>query len=308
MPLSADSILERTRLKSHLRRWRVLFVISVFFILYLLGGGNSFVEETVPSSGSYVARITLDGILFENSEQKKSLRRLAQNPNVKAVIIYINSPGGTMTGSEIIYNQLKEIGETKPVVSVIGSLGASGGYMVALAGERIFAQKSSLTGSIGVLLQSAEVTELAEKIGVSLKTFKSSPLKGEPSPLTKLTPQVEHSINESIKDSYYQFVDIVQNNRKLDKVTLAKAVNGRIFTGRQAKKLGLIDAYGDESDAMAWLKNNGQIEQDLKLYDFELTPKKEGLDLLLSIFSGDHSMVSSIKHRGMMAQWQPSIF
>lgn len=306
MSLSADILLERTRLKSLVRRWRVLFIISLLIILSLVGITSN--KEIISSSKEkYVALIELSGIIFENDEQKKRLLELSKDKNVEAVIVYINSPGGTMTGSEIVYRMLTKISETKPVISVIGSIGASGGYMAALAGDKIFSQQSSLTGSIGVMLQSAEVTGLAEKIGVSLRTFKSSPLKGEPSPFSKITPEVEESINSSIEDSYKQFVSMVQESRNLPEEKLKQAIDGRVFTGNQAKELGLIDYFGDENDALYLLKEEDKISRDSKIRKYELIKKMEGIDLLLSIFSGDQNILSSVSYGGMMALWQPSL-
>jgi protease-4 len=308
MSLSADILLERTRLKSLVRRWRVLSILAIFAALYFFIQSQQGIDSNgVPPLGSYVARVEVDGIILENDQVKKRLEALAFDKNVKAVIVYINSPGGTMTGSEILYNRLKVVAGQKPVVSVIGSLGASGGYMVALAGEQIFSQQSSLTGSIGVMLQAAEVTELAKKVGVSLHTFKSSPLKGEPSPFSKMTPAVEVSINASIRDSYQQFIDMVKESRKLSGPQLKEVADGRIFTGRQAKKLGLVDHFGDETNALAWLRHKKKVGDGLKIYDYPLTKHETGLDFLFSIFSGDHAMVSSMMHGGVMAVWQPSL-
>lgn len=232
-------------LKQKALRWKniaflVIFFSTVLFFKILFGDSSSVIES------DFVAEIKVEGVIVEDDDRSKILKQVAENPAIKAVIVRFNSPGGTIVGSEILYRDLLDIRNKKPLIVLIESVGASGAYLASMASDAIFAYNGTLTGSIGVLMESPDLTNLADKVGVKFNTFKSSPLKGSPSMFEKSNPQVDKVINESIIDSYHFFVDVVRLGRgkKIDPKNFTTIFDGRVFTGRQALKYGLIDAIG----------------------------------------------------------------
>ncbi len=238
----------------------------------MLGGGFS----GGLGESDYIANIKIEGVIFEDDHRSKLLAEIANEKSIKAVIIEINSPGGGIVGSEILFNDLSLIAKNKPTVVLMDSLAASGGYMAAIASDHIIAHNGTLTGSIGVLMQVAEVTELADKIGVKFNSYKSSPIKGSPSPFEKSSPMIEAVMKESILDSYKFFSDLVKKQRaeKLNKSLEKEIFDGRIFTGRQALQAGLVDEIGGKDQAIKYLTAKLQ-NKNLPVEDIELIDKKE---------------------------------
>jgi len=258
--LDADALLDRRRLKRRLILWRALFVATVLALALVV------LDQAGPTGvfeRDRIARLDIDGVIAEDRELDRALLDLARDPHVKAVIVRINSPGGTTFGGETIYTGLRRIGQEKPVVAVIGTLGASAGYLIALAGDRIFARETSLTGSIGVILQTAEFSKLMEKIGVSAESITSGPLKDEPSPFKRLSPEGRRVLQETIDSTYSWFVSLVSDRRKLPREAVLQVADGRILTGRDALEAKLIDELGGEAEAVAWLRSARGIDRDL---------------------------------------------
>ena len=195
--------------------------------------------------------------------------------------MHLNTPGGTVVGGESLYNSIKNIRAKKPVVAVMGDMATSAGYMIALGTDRIYAHNGTLTGSIGVLLQSVEITELAKKIGVTMDTVKSAPLKGSPSPFEKMSPAVRTSMQNVINSFYIIFIDMVVRERKLSRAAVFELADGRVYTGVQALNLKLIDAIGDEQEALAWLKQNRKIDTSIAIRDVNLEPKQSKLQQIM---------------------------
>mgnify|MGYP001968323025 CR=1 FL=1 len=206
-----------------------------------------------------------------------------------------------MVGSEILFNELRAVKAKKPIVAVMKSVAASGGYMVAIASDHIIAHNGTLTGSIGVLLQSPELTGVAKKVGFDLKTYKSAPLKAVPHPLEKTTPYADRVIQSSINDSADFFFSLVKQSRgkKLSKSKYKTAFDGRIFTGRQALKMGLIDQIGGQQDALRYLKEKHKVT-DLDVRTLELKDQK---DILLKKLSG--FLPISVKSNGKIMALLP---
>ena len=214
MSLLPDNFAALLYLKNQCRKWKniaFLMLIVSFLLFFKLishpSAGN--IENDV---SDYIATIKIDGIIFDDNYRTKILKKLDTQNNIKAVIVNIDSPGGGVVGSEILYNNLREIAKYKPIVTVMGSMAASGGYMAAIASDYIIARNGTLTGSIGVIIQASEFTNLADKIGVKFLTYKSSPLKATPSPFEKTNPKVDQVINESIKDTYEFFSGFSQQH------------------------------------------------------------------------------------------------
>ena len=198
----SDNIGAIIYLRNKVQKWKnITFLLAIFF-------SNSNVIES-----DFVAQIKIDNVIYEDEYRSQILKEISENNSVKAVIVRVNSPGGTIVGSEILLQELLNIRKTKPLVVLMDSVAASGGYMIALASDYIVAHNGTLTGSIGVLMESPEVTNLAEKIGVKFNTYKSSPLKGSPSMFEKSNPNGDKVINESIQDSFEFFSDLVKASR-----------------------------------------------------------------------------------------------
>lgn len=305
MPLSADRMIDRKRLKSELARWRALAVGAL--VLCALIAVDKVVDSPKKAS-PYIARYNIEGVIFENPEHLRKLKALKDNKNIKAVIVYINSPGGTIVGGETLYETLRQVAQEKPTVAVMGSLATSGGYMAALATDYIIAHKTTVTGSIGVMLHSAEFTELSEKIGVEFNLFKSGDLKGTPSPMEKLSPKAAQVLQETINDGYQVFVDMVAERRNMETQTALTLADGRIYTGRQAQHNGLIDALGSEDQAVQWLSTAHNIDSKLPVKDVLKESDKTLLEKLMSTMVGDETRqaVALFGQNGMLAFWSPT--
>ncbi len=258
--LDADALLERRRLKRRLILWRALFVVAVLGMVLVAVEGT---DSDGMFAGDRIARLEVNGVIAEDPGLDRALANLAKDDHVKAVIVRINSPGGTTFGGETLYTGLRRVAQHKPVVAVIGTLGASAGYLIALAGDRIFARETSLTGSIGVILQTAEFSKLMEKLGVSAESITSGPLKDQPSPFRKLSPEGRQSLQQTIDGTYSWFVSLVSDRRKLPREAVLQVADGRVLTGRAALDDKLIDELGGETEALAWLASARGIDAHL---------------------------------------------
>ena len=189
MTIDADILLDRYNLKRRLRKWQI---ISLAFLLVLLLVVVSYNSDKAPAElgSDYIGRVEISGVIIDDLYREEVLKEAAENDKIKALIVRIDSPGGTTLGGEALYHQIKQFSDNgKPVVVVMRTLATSAGYMAAMGGDHVIARKGTITGSIGVIIQSAEFTELAEKIGVNFNTFKSGDLKASPSPFERTSPK-----------------------------------------------------------------------------------------------------------------------
>jgi protease-4 len=253
----------------------------------------------------HVARLSIDGFISEDRQRGDAIENLIDEDDVEAVIVRINSPGGTTTGSEQIYHSLRRVAAEKPVVAVIGTIGTSGGYIVAIAADHIIARETSLTGSIGVLFQTAEFTGLLEKLGIKPFTLKSSPLKGQPSPLEPVSEAVRESLKILLKDSFDWFSGLLRDRRNLDSATLAAATDGRVFSGRQAIKLRLIDGLGGEMAARRWLRESHDISEDLPVRNVRWGENAGLIARTLDTLGGKLFKNERLTLDGLLSVWQP---
>jgi protease-4 len=244
MSLDADAIVDRRRMRRKLTFWRVsALVIALLAII-----GTAFV--LVPGSrlmpqGAYIARIQVQGLIRGNQDRVEAIARLGRS-RARAVIVHIDSPGGTTAGSEQLYNALRELQSKKPMVVVVDGLAASGAYIAALSAEHIVAQETSLVGSIGVLFQYPNFTDVLKTIGIKVEEVKSSPLKAAPNGFEPTSPEARAAIEAVVLDSFAWFKGLVKDRRKMDDPLLAQVSDGRVFTGRQAVGLKLVDGLGNE--------------------------------------------------------------
>jgi protease IV len=267
MTLEADAIVERRQLRRRLYFWRgitLLLAVGLVVAVGLYVGG-----DMSSKNAPHIARVTVSGMILSDAGQRKMLKDIASSDAVKAVIVAIDSPGGTTVGGEELYDGLRSLAGKKPVVATMGTLATSAGYMTAIATDRIFAERTSITGSIGVLFQYGSVGALMQKIGIDVKTVKSAPLKAEPSPFTyPEQPGAAAMIQRLVDDTYAWFVDIVAERRGLARPDALRLADGSIYSGRQALDLKLVDEIGGEDAAVAWLASAKGIDKDLKVVDW----------------------------------------
>jgi protease-4 len=279
MPLDADLIVDRRRMRRKLTFWRVVTVLVA--IVAVVGAGLMFTNRSAITGGpgGAIARVTIEGVIRGSRERVEALDRLTKS-NAKAVIVHVNSPGGTVAGSEELYDSLTKLKAKKPLVVVVDGLAASGGYITAIAADHIVAQQSGIIGSIGVIFQYPNVTELLKTIGVQVETIKSSPLKAAPSGYEPTSPEARAAVEDIVKDSYTWFKDLVRERRHMDDAQLQKVSDGRVFTGRQAVELKLIDGLGDEQAAIDWLAKEKNVDAKTPVRDYPLAPRFSDLPFL----------------------------
>lgn len=300
MTFESDSLIDRKRLKRRLANWRLAAVIAVAGVgLALFARFDSF------ESRNHVARLSVNGIIVEDRKRAQALDRVARDNSAKALIVRINSPGGTVVGGETLYHKLRKVAAKKPVVTVIGTLGTSGGYMVAIGGDRIFARSGTITGSIGVIMQTTDLTGMLKKFGITTESIKSDPLKAVPSPLEPLTDNARALIKTVIRDTHRQFVSMVADRRGLGPDKARKLGDGRIFTGSQALSNGLIDAIGGEAEARDWLAKEHGITASLPVRDVRINRGTKNLFGLVEEMFGKTLFSERLRLDGLISLWHP---
>jgi len=287
-------------LKRRLLFWRILAIT-----ILAVGAVTSLTNFKNFSGGDHIARLNVTGIIVDDIDREYALKSLKDDDEVLALIVRIDSPGGTVVGGESLYHQLKDLGQEKPVVAVMGSKATSAGYMIALGADHLVAREGSLTGSIGVLLQTTDITGLLEKIGVKPETIKSGPLKAQPNPLEKTTPAARKAIQAVVMDMYAMFVDMVAERRKMSPEAARSLADGRVYTGRQALANGLIDAIGSENEAIDWLREFAKIPSGLSVQDVIIERPGQGWRSLINGMVGKALFSERLRLDGLVSLWHP---
>jgi protease-4 len=318
MAFDAESIVDRRRLKRRLMAWRIAAVVLglLLFGALLLG------DQSAGGPGAllpHVARVTVSGVITDDRKMNELIDKVAKATQVKAVILDINSPGGTTTGGEAMYDAVRRLAEKKPVVAVCGTLATSAAYIVALATDRIFVYGNTITGSVGVIFQWAEVTELLHTLGIKVEEVKSGPLKAVPSPFEPTDERARAVTEEMVQDAKVWFVDLVSDRRKIAAGSVPGLTDGRIFSGRQAVALNLVDQIGDEKAAMTWLTKERQVPAGLKIIDWKPAQESAGLfgwlfqslaatiGLSAERIAGIAGQISAtLKLDGLVSVWHPA--
>src|SRR6201982_1654362 len=322
MSLDSDGIVDRRRIRRKVTFWRViaavLAIAGIITVATLTSPGG---RNVLATSGS-IARINIEGLIRSDQNRVEALERL-ESSQAAAVVVHINSPGGTTAGSEQLYDALSRLKAKKPLVVVVEGLAASGGYITAIAADHIVAKQSSLVGSIGVLFQIPNFAELMKTVGVKVEEVKSSPLKAAPNGYEPTSPEARAALESLVKDSYAWFRGLVRERRGMDDAQLEKVADGRVFTGRQAIELKLVDQLGDEKTAIAWLVSQKGVKADLPVRDYKLSPRFGDLTFLRSAAavtldalglsaiarqieqSGMAQAVDRFGLDGMLALWHP---
>ena len=320
MSLDADAIVDRRRMRRKLTFWRVSALLIA--LLALVGLAAALVPGgRLTAPGAYIARIKVQGLIRGNQDRVAAIERLAKS-RVRAVIVHIDSPGGTTAGSEQLYDSLRALQANKPMVVVVDGLAASGAYIAAISAEHIIAQDTSLVGSIGVLFQYPNFTDVLKTIGIKVEEIKSSPLKAAPNGFEPTSPEARAAIAAIVTDSYAWFKDLVKDRRQMSDAQLAAVADGRVFTGRQGVGLKLVDSLGNEKTALAWLEKEKKVPASTPVRDYSLEPRFSELSFLhVAAWAFEAVGLNAIAHRieawgavqaierlnldGLLALWHP---
>ncbi|MGD9807573.1 MAG: signal peptide peptidase SppA [Deferribacterales bacterium] len=244
-----------------------LVVIGIVVRIFVVMSGDS--EDVIMSNS--IAVVRLEGVIIDTRKLDRKLQKLDENEKVKGVIIEVNSPGGIIAPTQVIYNRIMKM--KKPVYAVMESIAASGGYYISIAADKVYAMDSTTTGSIGVIMQYSNIEELLNKIGIKSVVFKSGKMKDVPSNTRDLSYEEKQYVQSNIMEFYDQFLRDVLKRRSISEDKLRELADGRVFSGRQAVELKLVDRIGTREEAVIDMKDEIGI-QDLEvreLYEEEDT-------------------------------------
>ncbi len=284
----SDYFVERRKLKRSRGIWRAMAFIALAGTVvaggFALGGAPA-----LRDGRAHVARIEISGTITGDKKTLDLIKR-AERDNAKALLLVVNSPGGTVSGSEAIYDAVRSVAAKKPTVAVVDGTAASGGYIAAIATDRIVARETAIVGSIGVLFQYPNVVKLLDTLGIRMEGVKSSPLKAAPNPFEPMTPESKAALEAVIGDTFDWFKRLVRERRGYDDAGLARVADGRVFSGRQGLELRLVDAVGDERAALEWLRADKKIDRDLPVNTYKRDDTAERLGLAEALaFAADLS-------------------
>ncbi len=238
--------------------------LATFLFLFLL----SLIFFNEKQNNPFIGKIYLEGIIKDKFEILTEIENIKNDKNAKGLIIIVNSPGGTFVSSKEVFNAIEQVSKKIPTAVYMREIATSGAYLAALGANKIFLSEGTITGSIGVILQTADFTNLLEKLGINPLVVKSGDLKAVPNPIEKMDAKKLNYINKIISQMQEQFLETVKSRRKINSQTIKIISDGRIFTGNEAKKLNLVDELGFESDALDWIRKEAELNNDVKVIDF----------------------------------------
>ncbi len=276
----------------------LLLLIVLGFVFYLIfyraGAQTGSVGAKRFSLNDKVGVLPIEGLITDSFKINQQIDEFAKDSSIVAVVVRINSPGGSVGAAQEIYDAILELKKKKKVVVSMGSIAASGGLLIACAGDKIVANPGTITGSISAIMQFANFEELMKKVGVKSSVVKSGPYKDIGSPMREMTPEEQAIVQELVDDIYNQFIDVIVRNRKLTREQVAAIADGRVFSGRKAKDYGLVDQLGN-MDAAAKLASvlagkDGQYEL--------VFPKKTGRGIFDLMFeSAANSLNQALREK-----------
>lgn len=316
--LEAETVVERRQLRRRLSLWRLLAVLFALLLLVALTS-SSLISFSTGGVLPHIARVPVHGIITEDRKMYDLLDRVAKSSHVKAVILDVDSPGGTTTGGEALYNAIRRLGEKKPVVAVCGTVATSAAYLAALAADRIFVYGNTITGSVGVVMQWPDLSQLLASIGVKVEEVKSGGLKAVPNPFQPADAEDKALVQEMVQDAKSWFVKLVLDRRRLDPQSMPGLSEGRIYSGRQAVVLKLVDEIGDERAAKSWLEKNRGVTEGLSVIEWKLASESGGLadwilGSLAALFGSTGqgaaallgTFATGLKLDGLISVWHPA--
>jgi protease-4 len=319
MTLETEAVLDRRRMRRRLALWRGAAIGGLALAAGLLLFGGEHLSEVV--APRQIARIAIEGTITDDRAQIALLKKVKDASHVDAVLVFVNSPGGTTTGGESLYEGLRDVARTKPVVAQFGTVAASAGYIVGLGTDYIVARGNTITGSVGVLAQWPEVSELMNRLGIKFNEVKSGDLKAEPNPFKPATEEARTVMQETIDDGFRWFISLVETRRGIAASSVSGLLQGRIFSGRQALGLKLVDEIGGEAEAVRWLEEKRGVTKDLKVVDWKperettwglsssaATLVRDGVASALAglvHFMADNPAIRGLGLDGLVSVWQP---
>lgn len=267
MSEETEIVIDRRQLRRSVTFWRSLGIGAVALALGALTfGGDKLTSLAQPSQ---IARVAIEGTILENRDQLRMFEKIAENEKVAALLVYVNSPGGTTTGGEAIHEAIRRVAAKKPVVAQFGTVAASAGYIVGMAADHIVARGNTITGSVGVIAQWPEVATLLDKLGVKVNEVKSGNLKATPSPFLPLDEGGRAVTQNMVNEGFRWFISLVESRRGVKVSEIQGLEQGRIFSGREALAAKLVDEIGGEMEAVAWLSSAKGVKKDLKVVDWK---------------------------------------
>ena len=279
----------------------LLVLVLIAFVFAYFSGSNNLPKH------SSIAQISINGLITTDQLRSEKIREMRKSDKIQALIVYFNSPGGTVVGGEQLFHSLDNFSKEKPLVVVMEEIATSAAYMAALSGSRIFASKGTITGSIGAIWQTAEITKLLDKIGITTEAIKSDQLKASPSPLEPMTEKSRALIKGAVDDAFQTFLEIVKTKRSFSENQIQLFSDGRIFTGNQAIKVGLIDEIGGQEEAVSWLERERKIDKNLPLERIEIDYPKSFLDVIFGYIYKENSLPKKVMLEGLLSLWHGGI-
>jgi len=319
MSFDADLLADRRRLRRRLSWWRA---VAFLLVIAALLAAAWFMRDRVGAGERQIAKIEISGFISGDDRTLDLIKRVRESKAVDAVLVEISSPGGTTSGSEAIYQELRRLSAEKPTVAVVDSMAASGAYITAIATDHIVSRETSLVGSIGVLFQFPNFTNLLDHVGVNVESIKSSPLKAAPSGFEPTSPEARAAIASLVSDSFDWFKRLVRERRSFNDAQLNAVADGRVFTGHQALGLKLVDEIGGERQAIAWLEREKKITRDLPVREWKRRSSDSdwglwsalgtgatllGFHDLAAVFDRLDNQLAAQRLDGLLALWHPSL-
>ncbi|MBX9925422.1 MAG: signal peptide peptidase SppA [Hyphomicrobiaceae bacterium] len=285
MTEETEVVIDRRRMRRSVSFWRTTGIAALALAIGAFAfGGERLTSIAQPAQ---IARVSIEGTILENRDQLKMLDKIADSSKVAALLVYVNSPGGTTAGGEALFNALRAVSKKKPVVAQFGTIAASAGYIVGIGADHIVARGNTITGSMGVIAQWPEFVGLLDKVGVKMNEVKSGNLKATPSPFLPLDDNGRSVMQAMIADGFRWFQGLVEERRNIKTADVPGLDQGTVFSGRDALKHKLVDEIGGEDEAVAWLENVRGVQKDLKIIDWK--PKRDddwGVTSAMASFTG----------------------
>jgi protease-4 len=269
MTFETEAVLDRRRLRRRLSFWRVLAVtaavLAVGFLLFSSAQRAGLIEQR------QIARITVEKLITEDRDLLQLIKKVGESKKVVAVILYVNSPGGTTAGGEALFEAIRNLAKSKPVVAQFGTIATSAAYIAGLATDHIVARGNTITGSVGVIFMWPEFSGMLEKLGIKMNEIKSGPLKANPSPFQPLDDPGRATIEKMVAESQRWFLNLVRTRRGIDTASVIGLEQGGIFSGRDALAHKLIDEIGGEAEAVKHLEEKRGVPKGLKVVDWKVS-------------------------------------
>jgi protease-4 len=269
MSFETEAVLDRRRLRRRLSLWRTLAVVVGLLAAGLLMYSSA--ERAGLIEQRQIARVTLEGLITDDRDLLRLIKKIGESNKVAAVVLFVNSPGGTTAGGEALFEALRNLAKTKPVVAQFGTVATSAAYIAGLATDRIVARGNTITGSVGVIFQWPEFSGLLDKLGIRVNEIKSGPLKANPSPFQPLDDAGRAAAEQMVAESKRWFVNLVRTRRGIDTASVAGLEQGRVFSGRDALAHNLIDQIGGEPEVVKYLEDQRGVPKGLKIVDWKVS-------------------------------------